>query len=379
MLNRNLKFFGVALVLSLALASCTGGGSALSVIGYGPETIVHYSWATATGTGSGTAATWRPRYKVEYSYDSAGRLAQAVGNDPFGTGETADDVQWDKSTKDEYSYDKNGNYISDVTYEYGGVWHPVSKFEFGYDDNGLVTSAVGYKYDYLNFSGARDEVSPDNWIPLFSVGIENDADNRYKQIDTFNYNGSSWDQDNRSKYTYLSAGELQSVSAYQNGGHSQARVSNLELIALIEFAYDEDDYLTETKVQNASEGSPPTPNSLIDWTYNGVKQLVKVDLFNWNESMDSHTYYAEHQLSDHASDTGPSMITCVTYSTDTQKWYNLSKMEIDYTNSGSSDFWQQAVGPGDGAFAISNNDGGMMRNAYQYMYDGNPNRFVEDK
>ncbi len=216
------------------------------------STEIGYQGIDSTGSGQ----QWTTSYKSEFFYNTSGQDTLVINY--FWDNTTR---EWVNHSKEGYTYDANGNFISNITYSSSNQIEYGVKYENTYDDSGhLIISSVYYwdatSHHFVN-SGIYEYTYDANWnvtAKIFSYWDESTSQwiPSYKDEYFYDANGnrtletgsdwysptSEWLIHQKRGFTFDSNGNMTSDSSYWdeiNGGNYWSKS---------EHTYDDDGNLT---------------------------------------------------------------------------------------------------------------------------------------
>lgn len=190
-----------------------------------------------------TSIAWEPSYKEDYTYDFDNLLIQEIDfnwdhmanqfqnsqkyeyfynyykdlTESFSYSWGFYSSQWENDRKYEYDYTNNGQINTELVWEWddnSGAWELDRKHEYGFDSNGnpnleLYSYWTGGQFQY----SSKYEYSYDLTVLLSNVMVgqyEFYPDYSEKIVNLplayidYDYNGNSWEEDDKTKYFYSS-------------------------------------------------------------------------------------------------------------------------------------------------------------------------------
>ncbi len=262
--------------------------------------------------------------------------------------------------KDEYTYDSNGNLVSEIYLNYDET---MKKAEYAYDSNGYVTLEIEYRLDEISNIWIRDVKTE------YTLG----SNGKWTLVIINRWDEAigDWIADSKKEYEFDPNGNLILEVHYMWDNTTSEWVVNIK----IENGYDSNGNLTihsdynstADKVTRKEENSYYSSGKLkstieytldettgkwvvkikIDFTYDSIGNLSSDIIYHWDETTND---WVEHNKDEYAYDSNGNR-TSYYYSVwneITSNWVNRYKSEYTYGSngnpvSGSSYEWDEAT------------------------------------
>jgi len=195
--------------------------------------------------------------------------------------------QWLPESKDEFTYDDNGNNTKLIECEWepdDNRWIPYDKQEYSYDAEGRIIEYLDYEWD--------DATS--QWESFWKSSFTYDVNGNMIQLVDYYWSDylNNWTFDTKTDMTYDAAGNL---------------------VQDIEYFWDED----ITQWINSTKG---------EYTYNTGNNIILEIFCDWDENSSAWVNFCKTEYS---YDTGDKLILILDYQWNTTGWIASNKM--DYT------------------------------------------------
>lgn len=211
-------------------------------------------------------------------------------------------------SKDEYTYNKNGDVTKIIIYEWdAGLWVNSIKYGYTYDNNGNMT--------FLNILIWDDG----QWVNYYKYDLSYDNSNNMISWVYQSWEPDQWVNAGKHEYTYDNSGKLilynqytSSLDQWENNSKNEYVYDNNATLVLV-YVWETDQWVNFQK---------------IEYSYNNSGNIISSLWYDWEDSVWENTGKVEYTYNNIGNTT-----LYMYYTWLSEQWVNSEKIEYNYDNS----------------------------------------------